>query len=59
MRRHFKDLGNPPERTLKCHECGDVVKCQYIPDPYMEDIEGDDTKMWICEVCACTSAMDI
>jgi hypothetical protein len=36
-----------------------VVKCQYIADPYNEEIEGDDTKMWICECCAVTSMMDI
>ena len=44
----------------ECVHCGKKGKDVYWDvDPYNQDINGDDTKMWICNKCAKESADDI
>jgi hypothetical protein len=31
----------------------------YGPDPFAEEIGGDDTPMWLCDDCVYASAMEI
>jgi hypothetical protein len=44
------------------HECGSchrVKPCQFEPDPYAEEINGNKTPVWICRDCYHESLMDI
>jgi hypothetical protein len=44
----------------KCVDCGVTGKdVTWGADPYNEDINGDDTPMWMCRSCHNKSAMDI
>lgn len=46
-------------RATVCHDCGETKECTWQPDPFAEEIRGDDTPHWQCADCAHESAMDI
>lgn len=41
-----------------CAGCGDEG-ATYAPCPYAADIHGDDTPMWLCDLCRYNRAQDI
>jgi hypothetical protein len=51
-----------PKKTLCEGSCGkgywkkDLI---FGPDPYQEDIHGDDTPVWLCDECHHISYMEI
>ena len=48
-----------PEDTSECCiNCGNP-EATCGPDPFMDEIHGDDTPVWLCERCRYESAMDI
>lgn len=54
-----QSLGDPDVlRPQPCEGCGDV-NATFGPDPYQEDVEGDDTPHWLCESCRDQRADDI
>ena len=61
----------PPKRLGGCL-CGIPESCcvcgattipespvTYAPNPYDEEIHGDDTPVWMCDICRDESALDI
>jgi hypothetical protein len=42
-----------------CITCGTTENLEYGPDPFAEEIHGDDTPVWECEACRYESARDI
>lgn len=46
------------EEEQPCEECGNE-NATFGPDPYAEDIHGDDTPVWLCEGCSKSRAADI
>ena len=46
-------------RRCKCSSCGEKADCEYGPNPYQHDVNGDDTPVWMCEPCRQQSADDI
>lgn len=42
-----------------CSGCGSDVDCVFAPCPYAHDINGDDTKVWLCGNCRQQRANDI
>lgn len=42
-----------------CCDCGGTTDLSYAPDPYNEDINGNDEPVWECDSCRYNSAMDI
>jgi len=49
----------PREDSLICCVCGTTENLEYGPDPYAEDVNGDDTAVWECFSCRQQSADDI
>lgn len=47
-----------PEGQVCC-SCGGTADLAYGPDPYAEEIEGNDTPVWECASCRHDSAMEI
>ena len=45
------------KKCLSCGKTGDDVT--FDPRPYAEDMYGDDTPAWECELCRREGAMDI
>ena len=45
----------------KCEVCGetDYSKLEYGPDPYAQEVRGDETFRWMCQHCLESSAQDI
>lgn len=43
----------------KCESCGTTENVTFAPDPYDEDINGDDTPVHLCEHCREERAADI
>lgn len=42
-----------------CCSCGGTTDLKYGPDPYAEEIGGNDTPVWECVSCRHERAMDI
>lgn len=42
-----------------CSHCDERKECEWMPDPYEQEIYHDDTPMWICDECAYQCARDI
>ena len=42
-----------------CVSCGGTENLEWGPDPYAEEIRGDDTPVWECVHCREESARDI
>lgn len=49
----------PPTKQKKCEYCGSTKNVSYDINPYDDDINGDDTKHWICDDCFKDMADDI
>lgn len=50
------------KRRVRCVGCEELFNrddIEYGPDPYDEDVGGDDTPVWECDDCRTQSAMDI
>ena len=43
----------------RCTDCGSHHNVTHEPDPYMEEIYGDDTPAWLCDACRIRSARDV
>jgi len=54
--QEIKDQGDPVPQP--CYQCGDT-EATFGPDPYAEEIGGDDAPVWECACCRYQSAMDI
>jgi hypothetical protein len=52
-----QSLSGSDDKCCRCGKVGDDVT--YGPDPFAEEIAGDDTPVWECEECRYQSAMDI
>jgi len=49
------------KRRVRCVECGELFDredIKYAPDPFAEEINGDDTPVWECDECRYQSYMD-
>ena len=58
----LKDMnGQIIKNDTKCKNCGetDITKLEYGPDPYGQEMGGDETLYWMCESCLESSAQDI
>ena len=45
-----------------CCECGvgsEQADLSYDPDPYQEEMNGNDTPVWMCSECRYESAMEL
>jgi hypothetical protein len=47
------------KRKRKCVGCGTTKNVTYGLDPYAHDVEGDDTKVYLCDTCRDNRADDI
>ena len=47
------------KEEMVCLDCGSDENVTFGPDPYMKDIWGDDTPVWMCSNCRYESARDI
>ena len=50
------------EKKHICAGCGNKFsenEIEFSPDPYAEEINGNDTKVWECKDCRDSSAFDI
>lgn len=50
------------KRRKRCDACRGLFEESemiYGPDPFLEEIEGDDTPTWLCKDCHYASAMEI
>ena len=45
--------------TPQCECCGSTINVTFSPDPYEQEINGDDTDVWECEACLRRNAEDI
>ena len=45
--------------TQVCCDCGGTENLEYGPDPFAEEIGGNETPVWECSACRHESAMDI
>jgi len=56
----MKDYDYDEHKCKGCRTVGDVDNpVTYAPDPYNEDIHGDNTKVWLCANCRHEYSMDI
>jgi len=46
-------------RCVSCHKLFPETEIEFAPDPYQEEINGDNRKVWECEACRFESAMAI
>jgi len=46
-------------RCVGCSQLFDREDIEFSPDPYAEEINGDNTPVWECEDCRHESCMDI
>jgi len=46
-----KEIMDAPMKYTKCHECGEIKLCKYVPDPFLEEIYGDKVPRWLCKDC--------
>lgn len=47
---------------IQCDNCGgffDLDCIRWGPDPFAEEIRGDDTPLWLCDDCYHESCMEI
>jgi len=51
IEKYSKEIINAPTKYTKCQECREIKLCKYIPDPFEEEIYGDETPKWLCEEC--------
>lgn len=55
-------MPGPEEQKEQCQSCGKFFPLSEIffgPDPFAQEIYGDDTEIWLCEKCLEESASDI
>lgn len=55
----ISNLGHSITDEDKCESCGMTDNVTFAPDPYDEDINGDDTPVHLCENCREERAADI
>lgn len=61
-RRVCRSLGLPElnnSEVFKCCSCGTNKNLEYSPEPYNQDIHGDNTNVLMCDKCRNESARDI
>lgn len=51
------DTDSNPDYQVCC-SCGSKTELEFGPDPYAEDIGGDDTPVWECSECRENSALN-
>ena len=42
-----------------CENCESLFEVTFAPDPYSQEINGDNTDHWLCSTCRQSSADDI
>ena len=47
------------EKITVCVSCSKKVLCYFGPDPYAEEVCGDETPLWECKICREESAWEI
>jgi hypothetical protein len=54
-----KIAGNYGPVIVACYACGSVDDVTFDPDPYADEICGDDTPVWECASCRIQSSDDV
>ena len=49
----------PDNEEPKCERCGTIDGVTLAPCPYAHDIDGDDTPVYLCDLCREERAADV
>ncbi len=58
-KKHLASKDVVPNAEGSCKDCGTLVEVTFAPEPYEQDLHGDETPVWMCEECREKSAREL